>query len=201
VVGQVVALEAGTGPRVYVGTRMASKQVNEVTDKFVWAENVYLYLKEETCQAVRKVHTDLPTGSGNPIRAPHLSITLGDKMPRDTLSHLKRKLPNFNLQADRIAIASDASDSTVASFGVGGLPDFEYMAELSPTQRTWLSSQRELTAIYLMLANCKLLDMGKPATMFSITDNTNISPFLTKDSGKPEIMTQVMLVLSDSTQH
>jgi hypothetical protein len=196
VVGKVFALEPATGPSVMVETRMASNLVAETSRKYGWGLKVFCTLDDKVKSAMREVHRRLPEWDSHPVRSDQTSLTLAAILPGDSMAHLERKIPNFRLQRERWAIASDASETKVASFGLAGVPEFEFVAELTFDERQGSSSHRELTAIERTLAAKPDLAGRAPKTLFWFTDNQNVARFLTKGSGKPDIMDQVLRILA-----
>jgi hypothetical protein len=123
VVGKVVALQPATGPSVLVGTRMASNLVAETSRKYGlglygWGLRVFCILDDKVKSALHEVHRRLPEWDSHPVRSDQTSLTLAAILPGDSMAHLARKIPNFRLQGKRWAIASDASKTKVASFGL-----------------------------------------------------------------------------------
>jgi hypothetical protein len=81
----------------------------------------------------------------------------------------------------------------VAAFCIDGLPQFEMVSELSAEERTYSSSRRELITFSIVLAlHGELLSYKGRVTIWWLTDNSNVSKFLSKGSGVREIMIQIL---------
>jgi hypothetical protein len=79
---------------------------------------------------------------------------------------------------------------------VDGLPSFDFVSFLSPEERIFSSSHRELLAFLRTLQHKgELLSSKGPVTLWWLTDNSNVSKFLSKGSGKLPIMYLVLEVL------
>jgi hypothetical protein len=78
---------------------------------------------------------------------------------------------------------------------LAGVPECEFVADLTLAEHHGSSSHRELTAMERTLEAKPDLAGSSPRTLFWFTDNQNVSRFLTKGSGKPDIMDQVLRIL------
>jgi hypothetical protein len=193
VIGRLISVEVAFGPRIYVATRMATNQVTAESETRGWCHNISL--SADTADALATVLQEIDAWNGYPIRNSARSITLAALLPGDGEKHLERKIPRRPFHDVRLYMASDASDTVVAAFGVGGLPGYELVYTMTSDERALSSSRRELLAIEKALYVDNKLRQHRMATLFWLCDNQNVAKFLTKGSGNAEIMRTVMRIL------
>jgi hypothetical protein len=136
--------------------------------------------------ALRDVRFLIRSWNGHPIRTPHTCVTLASVLPCESEVALDRKIPAGRYLPTMATIASDASDTAIASYCIDGLPSFELFSFLTPHEMSYLSSQRRLLALYRTKG---------PVTLWWMTDNSNVSKFLSKGSGRLPIMLQILELL------
>jgi hypothetical protein len=129
-VGKLVALEVAFGPSILVGTRIVSIQVSEASDQFGW-EKGFVVLSSDSQTALRRVSASLDLWNGHPMRAPASEITLTLVLAFEDPAGTARKIPNRKLFPAQFTMASDASKTTVAAYGLSGrLRNFQFMQAL-----------------------------------------------------------------------
>jgi hypothetical protein len=140
-IGKLTALAPALGKSVFVGTRLDTIVVvnaTEVTDSSRRSKNSWegkLKLDVETIDALRVVGSQIEAWNGHPIRAWHTGITLSLILPFEATTSLDRKIPARRTYDRRAIMASDASDFTVASYSIEGIPEFSFSAELQERKK------------------------------------------------------------------
>jgi hypothetical protein len=163
------ALEPALGKSVFVGTRLATIAVvidTEVSDAIKRRKNPWeskLKLDDETIEALREVGERMGDWNGHPIRAWHTGIALSSILPLEAAALLDRKIPARRTHDRKAIMASDASDFAVASYSIEGIPEFSFSTELQESEKTELSSVRELLAISKTLDHILSSGELKPA--------------------------------------
>jgi hypothetical protein len=153
-------------------------------------------LSSDPMYSLREVRGLIHLWNGHPIRAPHTCIALASVLPREAEVSLERKIPAGRFWQTQATLASDASDSAVASFCNDRLPAFDLFSSLTEEEKLWSSSCRELIALQRTLdAKADLLSSKGPVTLWWLTDNSNVAKFLAKGSGKLVIMLQILDLL------
>jgi hypothetical protein len=118
-VGKLVSLELALGPAILVGTRIVSIQVSEVSDQFGW-ERVFEVLSDDLRSALKRVSASLDRWNGHPMCTPAAEIDLTSVLAFEDPAGTARKIPNRKLFTTQFTMASDASETTVASYGLSG---------------------------------------------------------------------------------
>jgi hypothetical protein len=132
VVEKLLLLEVAFGPAILVSTRIMSIQVSEVSDQFGW-ERGFVVLSDNSRVALRRVSASLDRWNGHPMRTPASEIDLTSVLAFEDPSGTARKIPNRKLFPVQFTMASDASETTVASYGLNGrLKDFQFTQTLLP---------------------------------------------------------------------
>jgi hypothetical protein len=194
IVGRLCSLEPALGTEVLVGTRLATIEYVVMAETHPWSWR--FCLSPETMFALQEVWELVESWNGHPIRCFHTCLTLASVLPEEADISLERKIPAGRYRPTRATLASDASDSAVASFCVDGLPSFDLFSCLSAEEAGWSSSRRELLALQRTLeGKSELLSSKGPITLWWLIDNSNVSKFLSKGSGKLPIMLQVLELL------
>jgi hypothetical protein len=191
IMGRLNSLEAALGTELYVSTRMSTNELVAASDQWGWDSDIFL--SDDAVLGLVWLLGALDELNGHPIHAPHTCISLASVLPRDSEISLDRKIPAGWYQSLMASLASDASDTAVAAFCIGGLPQFEMVSELLAEERTYSSSRRELIASSRVLALYGELLLSKgPVTIWWLTDNSNVAKFLSKGSGVRKIMIQIL---------
>jgi hypothetical protein len=194
IVGRMCSLEPALGTEILVGTRLATIEYVVMAETHSWSWR--FCLSPEAMLALKEVRILIESWNGHPIRCFHTCLTLASILPGEAEMSLERKIPAGRYRPTRATLASDASDSAVASFCVDGLPAFDFFSFLTEEEASWSSSRRELLALQRTLeGKSELLSSKGPITLWWLTDNSNVSKFLSKGSGKLEIMLQVLELL------
>jgi hypothetical protein len=94
-------------------------------------------------------------------------------------------------------LASDASKTTVASYGMNGqLANFEFTQALLPHKILQSSTHREMGAVLKTLLCCKReLRMASPTTLWWLTDSENVARIFCRGSGDIVLMRLAFQVL------
>jgi hypothetical protein len=196
VVGKLNSLEPAFGPAILVGTRIIAIQVSETALQFGW-KNGFLRISEDSRSALRRVSISLDLWNGHPIRNPGSDIALTSVLPNEDPCGVSRKIPNRRLFAAQYTLVSDASDTTVASYGLNGrLSDFVFVQDLLPHEIVQSSTYREMSAILKTLL-CKghTLRMAETTTLWWLTDSENVSRIFRRGSGDIVLMKLALQVL------
>jgi hypothetical protein len=182
-VGKLVLLEVAFGPAILVGTRIVSIQVSEVSEQFGW-ESGFVVLSEDSRVALIRVAASLDLLNGHPEIA--LTSVLAFEDPVGTA----RKIPNRRLFPVQFTMASDASETTVASYGLNGrLKDLQFTQALLPHEVSQSSTYSEMSALLKTLVCCKKeLWMTLPTTMWWLTDSENVARIFRRGSGDMTLM-------------
>jgi hypothetical protein len=136
VVGKLVLLKVAFGPAILVGTRIVSIQISEVFDQFGW-EHGFVVLSDDSQVAPKRVTASLDQWNGHPMRTPESEIALTSVLAFKDPSGTARKVPNRILFPVHFTMASDASETTVASYGLNGrLKNFQFTQALLPHKVT-----------------------------------------------------------------
>jgi hypothetical protein len=131
-VGKLVALEVAFGPSILVGTRIVSIQVSEASDQFGWKKG-FVVLSSDSQTALRRVSASLDLWNRHPMRTPASEITLTLVLTFKDPAGTARKIPNRKLFPAQFTMASDASETTVAAYGLSGrLRNFQFTQALLP---------------------------------------------------------------------
>jgi hypothetical protein len=167
VVGKLVLLEVAFGPAILVGTRIVSIQVSEVSDQFKW-ERGFVVLSDDSQVALKRVTASLDLWNGHPMRILESEIALTLVLAFEDPSGTSRKVPNRRLFPVHFTMASDASETTVGSYGLNVcLKDFQFTQALLPHKVTQSSTYREMSAVLKALLCCKKeLQMTSPTTLW-----------------------------------
>jgi hypothetical protein len=196
VVGKLVLLEVAFGPAILVGTRIVSIQVSEVSDQFGW-ECGFVVLSDNSRVALMRVIASLNLWNGHPMRAPASEIALTLVLAFEVPLGTARKIPNRKLFPVQFTMASDASETTVASYGLNGrLKDFQFTQALLPHKATQSSTYREMSKVLKTLLCCKKeLQMTSPTTLWWLTDSKNVARIFCRGSGDMALMRLALQVL------
>jgi hypothetical protein len=109
-----------------------SIQVSEASDQFGW-EKGFVVLSSDSQTALRMVSASLDLWNGHPMRTPALEITLTSVLAFEDTAGTARKIPNRKLFPAQFTMASDASETTVAAYGLSGrLRNFQFTQALLP---------------------------------------------------------------------
>jgi hypothetical protein len=108
-----------------------------------------------------------------------------------------RKIPNCRLFAAQYTLVSDASDTTVAAYGLNGrLANFVFVQALLPHEILQSSTHREMGAILkTLLCNQDVLRMPHTSTLWWLTDNENVARAFRRGSGNVVLMRLALQVL------
>jgi hypothetical protein len=111
------------------------------------------------------------------MRTPASEIALTSFLAFEDPSDTARKIPNRKLFPVQFTMASDASETTVASYGLNGhLKDFQFTQALLPHEVTQSSTYKEMSAVLKTLLCCqKQLQMTSPTTLWWLTDSKNVA--------------------------
>jgi hypothetical protein len=103
-----------SNPPILVGTRIVSIQVSKASDQFGW-EKGFVVLSSDSQAALKWVAASLDPWNGHPMRMPASEITLTSVLAFEDPAGTARKIPNRRLFPAQFTMASDASETTVAS--------------------------------------------------------------------------------------
>jgi hypothetical protein len=175
-VGKLMSLEVAFGPAILVSTRIVSIQVSEVSDQFGW-EQGFVVLSDDSRAPLKRVSASLDRWNGHPMRTPASEIALTSVLAFEDPLGTARKIPNWKLFSIQFTMASDANETTVASYGLScPLKDFQFTQALLPHQMTQSSTYREMSAVLKTLFCCqKQLWMTSPTTLWWLTDSENVA--------------------------
>jgi hypothetical protein len=195
-VGKLVALEVAFGPPILVGTRMVSIQISQASDQFGW-EKGFVVLSKDSQAALRRVSASLDLWYGHPMRTPASEITLTSVLAFKDPAGTVRKIPNRRLCPAQFTMASDASETTVASYGLSGrLRSFQFTQALLPHERAESSTHREMSAVFKTLLCCQNeLRMTSTTTLWWLTDSENVARIFRRGSGDLSLMQLALQVL------
>jgi hypothetical protein len=88
-------------------------------------------LSSNSRAALKKVLASLDLWNGHPMRTPALEITLTSVLAFEDPAGTARKIPNRKLFPTQFTMASDASKTTVAAYGLRGrLKGFQFTQAL-----------------------------------------------------------------------
>jgi hypothetical protein len=189
-VGKLVSLEVAFGPAILVGTRIVSIQVSEVSEQFGW-ERGFVVLFYDSRVALMRVTASLDPWNGRPMRTPASEIALTSVfLAFEDPVGTARKIPNRRWFPVQFTMASDASETTVASYGLNGrLKDFQFTQALLPHKVSQSATYREMSALLKTLMCCKKeLRMTSPTTMWWLTDSKNVARIFGRGSGDMALM-------------
>jgi hypothetical protein len=195
-VGKLVALEVAFGPSILVGTRIVSIQIGQSSDQFGWQKG-FVVLSSDSQAALRRVSASLDLWNGHPMRTPaseiSLTLVLAFKDPADTV----RKIQNRKLFPTQFTMASDASKTTVASYGLSGrLKNFQFTQALLLHEMAKSSTHREMSAVLKTLLCCQgELRMTSATTLWWLTDSENVTRIFRRGSGDLSLMRLALQVL------
>jgi hypothetical protein len=154
-VGKLVSLEIAFGPAILVGTRIVSIQISEVSDQFGW-ERGFVVLSHDSRAALKRVSASLDHWNGHPMRTPASDIALTSVLAFKDPSGTAKKIPNRKLFPIQFTMASDASETTMASYGLNGrLKNFQFTQALLPHEVAQSSTYREMSAVLKTLLCCQ----------------------------------------------
>jgi hypothetical protein len=202
-VGKLVALEVAFGPPILVGTRMVSIQISQASDQFGW-EKGFVVLSRDSQAALRRVSASSDRWNGHPMRTPASEITLTSFLAFEDPAGTVRKIPNRRLFPAQFTMVSDASETTVASYGLSGhLRNFQFTQALLPheraessTHRAESSTHREMSAVFKTLLCCQEeLCMTSTTTLWWLTDSENVARIFRRGSGDLSLMRLALQVL------
>jgi hypothetical protein len=179
-----------------VGTRIVSIQVSEASDQFGW-EKGFVVLSSDSRAALKKVSASLDLWNGHPMRTPASEITLTSVLAFEDPAGTARKIPNRKLFPAQFTMASAASETTVAAYGLSGrLRNFQFMQALLPHEMVESSTHREMSAVLKTLLCCqKQLQMASTTTLWWLTDRENVSRIFRRGSGDLSLMRLALQVL------
>jgi hypothetical protein len=94
-------------------------------------------------------------------------------------------------------MASDASDTTVAAYGLNGrLSNFVFTQALLPHEVGFSSALREMSAIHkTLLCRGNVLRMESQTTLWWLTDNSAVASIFLRGSGDLTLMRQTLQIL------
>jgi hypothetical protein len=94
-------------------------------------------------------------------------------------------------------MASDASETTVASYGLSGrLRNFQFTQALLPCERAESSTHREMSAVFKTLSCCQSrLQMPSTTTLWWLTDSENVARIFRRGSGDLSLIRLALQVL------
>jgi hypothetical protein len=195
-VGKLVSLEVAFGPAILVGTRIVAIQISDVSDHFGW-ERGFVVLSSDSRAALKKVSASLDLWNGHPMPTPASEISLNSVLAFEDPAGTARKIPNRKLFPTQFPMASDASETTVASYGLSGrLKDFQFTQALLPHEVAELSTHREMSAVLKTLLCCqKQLRMTSPTTLWWLTDSDNVARIFRRGNGDLALMRLALQVL------
>jgi hypothetical protein len=159
-------LEVAFGPAILVGSRIVSIQISEVSDQFGWKHG-FVVLSDDSQVALTRVSASLDLWNGHPMHTPESEIALTSVLAFKDPAGAPRKIPNRRLFPVQFTLASDASETTVASYGLNGrLSSFKFTQALVRHEVLQSSTYRELSAVLKTLMCCKReLGMMSPTTL------------------------------------
>jgi hypothetical protein len=165
-VGKLYSLEPAFGPAILVGTRIVAIQVSDTAQQFGWKRG-FLHLSEDSRNALRRVSSSLDLWNNHPILSPETAITLTSVLAGEDPAGVASQ-PNCRLFAAQYTLVSDASDTTVAAYGLHGrLADFVFVQALLPHEILQSSTHREMSAILkTILCRKEVLRMPHTATLW-----------------------------------
>jgi hypothetical protein len=195
-VGKLVSLEVAFGPAILVGTRIVAIQISDVSDHFGW-ERGFVVLSSDSRAALKKVSASLDLWNGHPMPTPASEISLNSVLAFEDPAGTARKIPNRKLFPTQFPMASDASETTVASYGLSvRLKDFQFTQALLPHEVAELSTHREMSAVLKTLLCCqKQLRMTSPTTLWWLTDSDNVARIFRRGNGDLALMRLALQVL------
>jgi hypothetical protein len=131
------------------------------------------------------------------IRTPESAITLTSVLAQEGPDDASRKIPNRRLFAAQFMMASVASDTTVAIYGLNGrLSNFVFTQALLPQEIGLSSVLREMSAIHkMLLSRGRTLKMMQPTTLWWLTDNSAVSQIFWKGSRDIVLIRQALQIL------
>jgi hypothetical protein len=196
VVGKLNYLESAFGPAIFVGTRIVSIQIEEIAIQFGWKKS-FVILSKDSKSALKRVSRSLESWNGHPIRTDKSPIALTSVLANEDPQSVARKIPNRKLYAGQFTMVSDASDTTVAAYGLEGpVADFMFTQALLPYEALESSTFREMAAILKTLqSRAKALRMLTMTTLWWITDSENVSRIFRRGSGEIVLIRLALQVL------
>jgi hypothetical protein len=151
---------------------------NTKTDGFLGTHSDQVFSSEEVAFfRLRRVSASLDSWNGHPIRNADTAITLTSVLAQEGPDDVYRKIPNRKLFAAQFTMASDASDTTVAAYGLNGrLSNFVFTQALLPHEVGFSSALREMSAIHkTLLCRGNVLRMESQTTLWWLTDNSAVA--------------------------
>jgi hypothetical protein len=111
------------------------------------------------------------------MRTPASEISLTTVLAFEDPAGTARKNPNRKLFPMQFTMASDDSETTVASYGLSGrLKDFQFTQALLLHEVAQSSTYREMSAVLKTLLCCqKQLQVNFPTTLWWLTDSENVA--------------------------
>jgi hypothetical protein len=191
-----VALKVAFGPPILVGTRMVTIQISQASGQFGW-EKGFVFLSEDSKAALRRVLVSLDFWNGHPMRTPASEITFTSVLAFEDPAGTVKKIPNRRLCPAQFTMASDASETTVASYGLSGrLRNFQFTQALLPHERAESSTHREMSAVFKTLSGCQSrLRMPFTTTLWWLPDSENVARIFQRGSGDLSVMRLALQVL------
>ncbi len=200
VVGQVQALELATGPVINLFCRQAYSAL-KITEIEGWQCKISRSegCKEDLAELCRR----LPGLNGYPIRARHTAVALKTIFGVEDSYIVGRAIPAHRREDASAIVAGDASDSAVCSYTISSEKDFYHRSCLKAEEKTLSSGHRELLTVSRTLRSCgkRLEKTGTGATVYWVTDSTNLVAFLTKGSPKEPIQEEAIAVYRLAQRH
>jgi hypothetical protein len=196
VVGKLNLLEVAFGPAILGGTRIVSIQISGSSDQFGW-EHGFVVLLDDSRVALTRLSASLDLWNGHPMRTPESEISLTSVLAFEDPAGTARKMPNRRLFPVQFTLASDASETTVALYGLNGrLMNFQFTQALLPHKVPQSSTYREMSAVLKNLMCCKReLRMTSPTTLWLLTDSKNVVSIFWRGSGDIALMRLSLQVL------
>jgi hypothetical protein len=131
------------------------------------------------------------------MRTPESEIVLTLVLAFEDPVGTTRKIPNRRLFPVQFTLTSDASETTVALYGMNGrLANFEFTQALLPHEILQSSTHRKIGAVLKTLLCCKReLRMLSPTTLWWLTDSENVARIFRRGSGDIVLMRLALQVL------
>ena len=195
VLGKMISCAPALGNIPLIFARHGYSLLEQAVDNKGWSSRVKL--SSAVVDSLRQFLEVFPAFNGQPITHSSNSVSLISIIgPPDaffTDSFVKIHTPTLPKEI----FVSDASNIAVCSYSLGLKHPFFFIGQLSESETTTSSGQRELLAVKLAL-QAKLDSSGPWSTqtnLFWLTDSQNLVTFLTKGSTKfpiQEIVLEVM---------
>jgi hypothetical protein len=144
-----------------------------------------MVLSSDLQAALRRVSASLDLWNGHPMRTPASEITLTLVLAFEDPAGTARKIPNRRLFPAQFTMESDASKTTVASYGLSGrLRNFQFTQGLLPHEMAESSTHREMSAVLKTLLCCQgELCMTSATTLWWLTDSENVARIFRRGMG------------------